>query len=212
MRKKFSNPSTYGCFAKWFLLLYLVGWFAGCAATRKVYAPPERQKLPPKAEAPQQAKIQPLPSQRPIFKAPAEIKETDVLQAPGEESEAGSPQPSSSQPAKRSGDPQYLASMQLVDQAEAALVQGDADSAIASLEQAIQVDVYNGEAFFGLARAWRLKGLQGKALEFANKAEILFQDNPKELKQVYLLKAGIYKELHDVSKTDFYLQKAARLE
>ncbi|MCK8602123.1 tetratricopeptide repeat protein [Desulfoferrobacter suflitae] len=119
--------------------------------------------------------------------------------------------PSAAKPAGVTDDPQYLASMHLVDQAQRALSQGDPDNAIAPLEQAIQVDVYNGEAFFGLARAWKMKGSHSKALEFANKAEILFQDNPRKLREVYLLKAELFKELQDGSKAEYYLNKAARL-
>ena len=101
--------------------------------------------------------------------------------------------------------------MHLVDQAKASLAQGKADPAIPLLEQAIQVDVHNGEAFFTLARAWRMKGARQKALQFAQKAEILSQDDPAKLKQVYLLEADLHKELGDAAKADAYRQKASKL-
>jgi hypothetical protein len=106
--------------------------------------------------------------------------------------------------------PQHLASMHLVDQAKTALAQGKPDAAIPLLEQAIQVDVYNGDAFLGLARAWHAKGSPKKSLEFAKKAEILFQNEPGKLKEVYRLEAELYKEIGDPTKAEVYRQKAAR--
>jgi len=214
MRQILRNPHHNGSYLKSFSLLFMAGWLAACAPTKAVYIPPDWQTTPPKtvvSEQPKKESAQPIQSQQPILKAPADIKEMDVAQISNEATSASSG-PSSANPARVPDDPQYLASMHLVDQAKASLARGDADSAIAPLEQAIQVDVYNGEAFFGLARAWKMKGSQGKALEFANKAEILFQDNPKKLKEVYLLKAELYKELQDASKADYYLGKAARLD
>ena len=102
--------------------------------------------------------------------------------------------------------------MHLVDQAKASLAQGKADPAIPLLEKAIQVDVHNGEAFFNLAKAWRMKGSRQKALQFSQKAEVLFQDDPGKLKQVYLFEADLYKEMGDAAKTDSYRQKAAKLK
>lgn len=101
--------------------------------------------------------------------------------------------------------------MHLVDQAKTALAQGKPDAAIPFLEQAIQVDVYNGDAFLGLARAWHAKGSPKKSLEFAKKAEILFQNEPGKLKEVYRLEAELYKEIGDPKKAEGYRQKAARL-
>ena len=214
MRQILRNPHHNGSYLKSFSLLFMAGWLAACAPSKAVYIPPDWQTSPPKTEVSEQPKEQlarPVPPQQPILKAPAQIKEMDVSQSSNEATSASSGS-SPASPARVSDDPQYLASMHLVDQAKASLARGDADNAIAPLEQAIQVDVYNGEAFFGLARAWKMKGSQGEALEFASKAEILFQDNPKKLKEVYLLKADLYKELQDPSKAEYYLNKAARLE
>jgi len=107
--------------------------------------------------------------------------------------------------------PQQLASMHLVDQAKTALSQGKPDAAIPLLEQAVQIDAYNGEAFFGLARAWRMKGSRNKAQEFAQKAELLLQDQPSELKEVYSFQADLFKELGDTRKMELYRQKASNL-
>ena len=102
--------------------------------------------------------------------------------------------------------------MHLVDQARAALGQGKTDQAISLLEQAIQVDVYNGNAFYLLARAWRTKGSRQKALEFSRKAEILFQEDHAKLKEVYLFESDVYKELKDSAKAEAYRQKASKLQ
>jgi tetratricopeptide (TPR) repeat protein len=104
-----------------------------------------------------------------------------------------------------------MASMHLVDQAKTALAQGRADAAISMLEQAIQVDVYNGEAFFQLARAWRMKATPNKALEFAKKAEVLLHEEKEKLKEVYLFQAELYKEAGDSGKAGQYRQKASKL-
>lgn len=100
--------------------------------------------------------------------------------------------------------------MHLVEQAKASLAQGKPDVAIAVLEQAIQVDVHNGEAFLGLARAWRMKGSRNKSLEFSRKAEILFQENRGKLKEVYLFQSDLYKEMGDTAKSEQYRQKASK--
>lgn len=107
--------------------------------------------------------------------------------------------------------PQQLASMHLVDQAGTALSQGKPDAAIPLLEQAVQIDSYNGEAFFGLARAWKMKGSRNKAQEFAQKAEVLLQDQPSRLKNVYLFQAELFGELGDTRRMEQYRQKASKL-
>lgn len=102
--------------------------------------------------------------------------------------------------------------MHLVDQAKASLTQGKADAAIPLLEQAIQVDVHNGEAFFTLAKAWRMKGSRQKALQFAQKAGKFWLGMTRaKLKLVYLLEADLHKELGNAAKADAYRQKAQNL-
>lgn len=199
------------CVSKWILLLGVTALLFACAPARPVYIPPQWQTPPPRT-APAEAvkpEAQPPKLEQPIVTPPPQIKEQDLSESAAAAS-ATSTGPASSTPS-RAAEPQYLASMHLVDQAKASLAAGDADNAIPPLEQAIQVDVYNGQAFFELARAWKMKDSPEKALEFANKAEILLQDNRSELKRVYQFKAEIYRELDDPAKAEYFLQQASRL-
>jgi hypothetical protein len=181
---------------------------SGCTAKKPVYIPSEWQPPPPTQEP---AAPPPLPTQAPtpkttaILKPPPLIKESDIA-APAE-APSKPPEKKPAQP-----PPQHVASMHLVDQAKASLAQGKPDPAIPLLEKAIQVDVHNGEAFFNLAKAWRMKGSRQKALQFSQKAEVLFQDDHGKLKQVYLLEADLCKEMGDTAKMDSYRQKAAKLK
>ncbi len=104
-----------------------------------------------------------------------------------------------------------MASMQLVTEARRPLDRGKPDLAIPVLERAIQADVQNAEAYMLLARAWRQKGAKQKALEFAKKAEILYQDEPAKLKEVFLLEADLYKDMGDTAKAGQYRKKAEAL-
>ncbi|MCE5243389.1 MAG: hypothetical protein LLF99_09345 [Desulfobacteraceae bacterium] len=185
---------------------------AACAPRKVVYIPQDwSTSPPPRAAAPSAPKPsgplkeQPAPQPgEPILKGQPSFKESDLPAAPAA--------PSAPSPQKNAAEqPQYLASMHLVDQAKTALGQGKSDQAISLLEQAIQVDVYNGNAFFLLARAWRAKGARQKSLEFARKAEILFQEDRARLKEVYLFEADVYKDLKDTGKAEAYRQKASKL-
>jgi len=181
---------------------------AGCTAKRPVYVPSEWQAPPPTAQQPQTPQaVSPAqpPKQTAIVKPPPVIKESD-LDVPSEAS-VKPPDKKPQQP-----PPQRLASMHLVDKAKALLAQGKVDPAITLLEQAIQVDVHNGEAFFNLAKAWRAKGFRQKALQCAQKAEILFQDDPAKQKQLFTFEADLYKEMGDTNKMNFYRQKASKLK
>ncbi|HOV84762.1 MAG TPA: hypothetical protein PLM79_00245 [Syntrophobacteraceae bacterium] len=195
----------------WMLLCFLP---AGCAP-KVVQIPPEWAQAPQPAPAPPKGETTtpfpgssglsgPPPATTAILKPPPAIKEKD-LSTPSE------PVPPPREKKQEPHPPQHLASMHLVDQAKGSLKQKKPDSAIPLLEQAIQVDVHNGEAFLNLARAWRMKGFRSKALEFAKKAEILFQEEPAKLKEAYLLEAELYKEMGDSRKTDLYRQKAAKI-
>ncbi len=190
----------------WMVVILLLILASACAPKKPVYIPSEWQPPPSTPQAPVPAPAPaPAPKQTPILKPPPAIKESDIA-APAE-APAKPPEKKPSQP-----PPQHLASMHLVDQAKASLAQGKADPAIPLLEKAIQVDVHNGEAFFNLAKAWRMKGSRQKALQFSQKAEVLFQNDPGKLKQVYLFEADLYKEMGDAAKTDSYRQKAAKLK
>jgi hypothetical protein len=157
----------------WIAVLVALILVVGCAPKKPVYVPAEWQ---PPAPAQQPQTPQPVSPAQPskqtaVIKPPPVIKESDI-ELPSE-APAKPPEKKPQQP-----PPQHLASMHLVDKAKALLAQGKVDPAIPLLEQAIQVDVHNGEAFFSLAKAWRMKGSRQKALQFAQKAEILFQDDP----------------------------------
>lgn len=209
------NPAAYRVrnMAKWILPLASALFLFACAPVKPVYIPPQWQTPPPKsppAEAVKQ-EAQPPKSAQPIVKPPAEIKEQDLPQAQAQADTLPTAAGPAAKNAGRAAEPQYLASMHLVDQAKASLAVGNADNAIPPLEQAIQVDVYNGQAFFELARAWKMKDSPEKALEFANKAEMLLQDNRADLKRVYQLKAELYKEIDDPAKAEYYLRQASRL-
>jgi Flp pilus assembly protein TadD len=194
-----------------------------------VFIPPEWLHTPPQPKAevaskpvlPSQEQLREPLKKSPIIKRGPAIKERDVTgnsQLSGSaEGETGASAGGTALPSARvkkeppQPQPQYLASMHLVDQAKEALAQGQADAAISVLEQAIQVDVYNGDAFFNLAKAWKMKGNPERALEFARKAEIIFQEDTSKLKQVYLFEADIYRDLGDVKKADSYQGKASGL-
>ena len=99
--------------------------------------------------------------------------------------------------------------MQQVSQARGQLERGKQDAAIRTLEQAIRIDAGNGEAFILLARAWKQKGENRKALEFAKKAELLYQKQPARLKEVYLFESELYRELGDSTKDGHKLRQKA---
>lgn len=197
------------------LVLALGVYSVGCAKTRTVHIPPEWQTPPPgeavgaqgHARSPSAFDEQPSGA---VLRPGPDFKESNL--------------PAGSEPAVLPGaakkvepltpaqePPQRLASMHLVDQGKASLAQGKPDAAIPLFEQAVQVDVHNGEAFFGLARAWRMKGSRNKAQEFARKAEILFQDQPAKLKEAYLFQADLFKELGDTKRMELYWEKASKL-
>ena len=80
--------------------------------------------------------------------------------------------------------------MQQVSQARGQLERGKPDAAILTLEKAVRIDARNGEAFIFLARAWKQKGEKRKALEFAKKAELLYQKQPEKAKGSFLARIG----------------------
>jgi tetratricopeptide (TPR) repeat protein len=108
-----------------------------------------------------------------------------------------------------SKSPQRQASMQQVSQAREQLERGKPDAAIRTLEKAVRIDARNGEAFALLARAWQQKGQKRKALEFAKKAELLYQKQPAKLKEVFLLESDLYRELGDAASAVQSSRKAS---
>jgi len=200
---------------------YAVGWIslafavvvlsAGCMSKKVVYIPQEWQTPLPKSTSStppahsglkNTASAPSSSSPSSILKPPPAITEKDVAV----DSNSVAPPP-----VKKPAPPQQMASMHLVDQGKAALSQGKADAAISVLEQAIQVDVQNGEAFLQLARAWRMKAARNKSMEFARKAEILLHEDRAKLKEVYTLQADLYKEMGDMGKAEQYRKRASKL-
>jgi hypothetical protein len=150
----------------------------------------------------------------PILQPYADIQEKDLTPSSQQTSPPVNISPvttSTESQTETKTEPQQLASMHLVDQANTFLEQGKIDQAISTLEQSIQVDVYNGDAFYDLAKAWRMKGDFDKALEFANKAGVLYKNNPSKLKQVYRFQADIYMVLNEYEKAEIYRKKASEL-
>lgn len=205
------------------LLVVLTVLAGGCSSKRAVYIPSEwRTTAPPVAGAPGLggATLPPSGPSQPVMQPTPQIQERDLNAVPGRSPDArgvpaasisGSGDVPESSRAGTAETPQYLASMHLVNTAKTALQQGNTEQAIAQLEQAIQVDAYNAEAFFVLAQAWQAEGDVKRALEFARKAEILYQDEPQALKKVYLLEADLLKRNGQGSEAEIYRQKATRL-
>jgi type IV secretory pathway VirB10-like protein len=193
------------------LVLLLVIAFLGCER-KQVYVPPESDAPPPASpsySAPQPV-APPVQQTLPVTKAP-EVRgqETHVSTPPPLQKQiesqptpaaAKTPQPKESKKEKAAKSPQRQASMQQVNQARGQLEKGRSDAAIRTLEKAVRIDPGNGEAFILLARAWRQKGERRKALEFAKKAELLYQKQPAKLKEVYLLESDLYHELGDATR------------
>jgi hypothetical protein len=198
------------------LLLFFV---PACTLSRPpVYIPPEYRSPPARYSTSREAAPPPArqeaPQQGALIDRHAGFKKQDLPTGPAAQPQAQQPhqQPGQAVPKKpEAQSPQLLASMQLVNEARGPLNRGKPDLAIPVLERAIQVDVQNPEAFMLLARAWRQKGARSKAIEFAKKAEILYQDEPARLKEVFQLEADLYKEMGDSAKASQYRQKAAAL-
>ncbi len=158
---------------------------------------------PPVQEAPSVSKTPELKSrEEAAVSAPAPAPAPAPVPAKKKQQE----RPKNEEAAK---SPQRQASMQQVVQARGQLERGKPDAAIRTLEQAIRIDAGNGEAFILLARAWKQKGEKRKALEFAKKAELLYQKQPAKLKEVYLFESDLYRELGENTKSGHKLRQKA---
>jgi tetratricopeptide (TPR) repeat protein len=191
------------------MLIVLLTAIAFCGCEQKqVYLPPEYSCPPgsPSYSAPQP--VAPLVEQVPPGAQAPEVisQQTPASPPPPAQKKSGAqpaPTAANKQHAEKlkkqeaSKSPQRQASMQQVSQARGQLERGKPDAAIRTLEKAVRIDARNGEAFIVLARAWKQKGENLKALEFAKKAELLCQKQPAKLKEVFLLESEIYRELGD---------------
>ena len=162
------------------------------------------QQVPPAAQAPE-VMSQQTPSSPPPAPPPAP-KKSGAQPAP---TAANKQYPEKLKKQEASKSPQRQASMQQVSQARGQLERGKPDAAIRTLEKAVRIDARNGEAFIVLARAWKQKGEKRKALEFAKKAELLYQKQPAKLKEVFLLESDLYRELGDTSSAAQSSRKAS---
>lgn len=223
------NRSNWSCICGVVVLSSLVSLallLSGCERKR-VYIPPEYSSTSPQPayRAPQPPSLPPAepPPGGPGISRTPEFKKKDIPASPPE---AVQPAPQPVQPVPQPApkarkpsaggpegvkSPQRQASMQLVNQARTSLDRGKPDTAIPLLEKAIHVDAKNAEAFMLLAKAWKQKAARRKALEFARKAELLYQGQPTRLKEVYLLEADLYRELGEGAKAAQYRQKASGL-
>jgi tetratricopeptide (TPR) repeat protein len=169
-------------------------------------APPVQQ-VPPGAQAPDVISQQ-TPASPPPAPPPAQMK--PVAQPAPTAVNKQHPEKLTKQEASKS--PQRQASMQQVSQARGQLERGKPDAAIRTLEKAVRIDARNGEAFILLARAWKQKGEKRKALEFAKKAELLYQKQPAKLKEVFLLESDLYRELGDAASALQSSRKASAVQ
>ncbi|MGQ9670411.1 tetratricopeptide repeat protein [Desulfosoma sp.] len=176
--------------------------FWGCTPKRPVVLPGPWAGSTPTVQAPST----PAPASSTPSAPSASIKEKTLPETP-QVPPSGTP---AAKPPKEPS-PQYLASVQLVHEGDRALAKGDPDGALGFYEQAVQVDAYNGSAFLGLAKVWLQKNAPKRSLEFAKKAEILLTNQPKELRETYLLQSFLYEMLNEPELAKTYKQKAQRL-
>ncbi len=111
----------------------------------------------------------------------------------------------------QSQTPQHIASLKLVEQAREFALSGRVDQAIEYLERAIELDSYNGEAFYEMARCWEIKGNHEKALTFIDRSIRIFQGNPEKLKKSYMLKSAILKAAGENEEAEHFRSLANSL-
>lgn len=177
-----------------------LAFLLGCAPKRPVVIPGPWAGSAPTVQTPS------TPAPSTPSAPPVSIKEKS-LPSTSQEPPGGTP---ATKPPKEAS-PQYLASVQLVQEGDRALARGDPDGALGFYEQAVQVDGYNGLAFLGLAKVWMQKNVPKRSLEFAKKAEILLTDKPKELRETYLLQSFLYEMLNQPESAKVYKEKAQKL-
>jgi tetratricopeptide (TPR) repeat protein len=90
-------------------------------------------------------------------------------------------------------DSKILASLQLTNQGQTFLENGNPDDAISMLEKSIGLDPKNGQSYYWLAEAWFLKGNRAQAEEFNRLADLYLKDDPNWTMRVLDQKARILK-------------------
>src|SRR5208283_6002711 len=221
----FATGTRRRCCHGMLLILLTAIAFSGCER-KQVHIPPEYisppvslsysasqpaaplvQQVPPVAHAPE-VTIQETPASPPPAPSPVQKK----LGAQPAPTAANKQHPEKLKKQEASKSPQRQASMQQVSQARGQLERGKPDAAIRTLEKAVRIEARNGEAFIVLAKAWKQKGEKRKALEFAKKAELLYQKQPAKLKEIFLLESDLYRELGDAASAVQSSRKASTVK
>lgn len=194
------------------IILFFVLLFSGCSPS---YKPPARPyySYPPPAPSISEAELsQKTPSvNQPPLSSP--MSSSSIVEKTLEDSKPATQKTPTRQelPTKPSTrkepPPQTMASVKMVDNARQLRVNGKVDEAIRTLERAIELDPYNGEAFYELALCWKTKGNTKKALSFADRAEQMFYGNQEKLKKVYILKAQLLESSGKKEEAQKYRQK-----
>jgi tetratricopeptide (TPR) repeat protein len=158
----------YKSFAAGCILLLLIG----CAGVKPTPAP-----QPPPQDIPQETPAPPEPVS-PEGKTPEPA-------APPPEA------PETTEVPRETFTPRALASLELSKQAQFLIDEGKFNEAIRKLEQAVNLHPGNGEYYYYLAEAWRLKGNAPQASEYNILASIRLGDDPEWTTRIDLQKKRI---------------------
>jgi hypothetical protein len=221
---KIHSPLCFGFSSRFimpaFTLMVTIALLGGCSQSYKPSGRPYYAYPPPAPSVPSTSAVQSgapatqqsAPSASPGASSSFVEKTLEDSSAPTITKQAPSgsalePSKSSKAPAKKEKH-QRLTSVRLVDDARQMRAKGKVDDAIRMLERAIEIDAYNGEAFYEMALCWKAKGDVKKALGFADRAERVFSGNSEKLKKVYLLKAQLLESAGKKEEARKYRQKA----
>jgi len=110
-----------------------------------------------------------------------------------------------------SSSPQNVASAELVNQARELALAGRTEEALRRLERAVELNAYNGDAFYEMARCWEIRGDHERALTFINRAIAIFRGKPSKLIPAYFFKAAILEKLGRISEAAKIREMARKL-
>jgi len=133
-------------------------------------------------------------------------------QASESTAKASTPQEKENTRVRTPATPRQLASVRLVALGKRNVELGNYNRGISQLERALALNGYDTMAYYYLALAWLWKGRPERALGFAQKAELFSQNDPEELKKVYVIESEIYRKLGRSKKAVLYKQKAKALK